>query len=234
MSTRLLMAFLGALLLGSMSPVANAQAPTENVLYAFQGGADGSRPPGGVIFDAAGNLYGTTSGGENAESTVFELSPAVGGGWTESVLHTFGSGNDGREPTGGLVFDAAGSLYGATSSGGTSGYGTVFELSPAVGGGWTESVLYNFFDPTHGCQPRGAVVLDSKGNLYGSTVAGGAHSGGTVFKLTRGANGTWNETTLHSFGAGDIPTATWSSTHPAIFMEPPLKAAFTGSVSFLS
>ncbi len=190
------------MLFSSITPAANAQAPSEKVLYTFLGGADGGYPFGGVIFDAAGNLYGTTSGGAYVASTVFELSPALGGGWSESVLHTFGSGNDGFESAGRLRFDAAGNLYGTTLAGGTVGLGTVFELIPAVGGGWTESVIYNIFDVAHGYEPIGGLVFDSMGNLYGCTVGGGAHSGGTVFELTRGTNGTWSRRILHNFGAG--------------------------------
>src|ERR1022692_4195406 len=108
---------------------ASAYAATENVLYSFQNnGQDGEVPVSSLIFDKAGNLYGTTyQGGAYNFGTVFELTPASGGGWTETVLHTFGSGTDGGAPYGGLIFDASGNLYGTTQVGGADGYGTVFE-----------------------------------------------------------------------------------------------------------
>jgi uncharacterized repeat protein (TIGR03803 family) len=118
----------------------------EKILYSFIG-TDGSQSPlSNLTFDKAGNLYGTTyGGGPNPYGDVFELSP-TGGSWTETVLHRFTYDLvDGYRPEGGVIFDAAGNLYGTTTSGGpNSGYGTVFELSPVSGGGWTETILYSF------------------------------------------------------------------------------------------
>ncbi len=71
----------------------------------------------------------------------------------------------------GLIFDDAGNLYGTTGAGGTYGYGTVFELTPAAGGGWTEQVLHNFNDADGG-KPQAGLILDAAGNLYGTTVRG--------------------------------------------------------------
>jgi uncharacterized repeat protein (TIGR03803 family) len=202
MSTRILTAIFAASLMGLMSLVANAQTPTvETILHTFLGGSDGGYPVGGVIFDAAGNLYGTTSGGHNVQSTVFELSPVAGGGWAETVLHSFGSGSNDSEIVGGLVFDATGNLYGTTLAGGKFGWGTVFELSPASGGGWTATILHSFSDPEDGVEPLGKLIFDSTGNLYGSTSGGGTHSAGTVFELKPGTKG-WTKSTLHNFGAG--------------------------------
>src|ERR1017187_9524801 len=116
----------------------------ERVLHSFANdGADGNKPYAGLIFDAAGNLYGTTwAGGPSDLGTVFELTPAGGGTWTEKVLHSFiNDGTDGNEPYAGLIFDAAGNLYGTTLGGGTAFIGTVFQLTPAGGGTWTEKVL---------------------------------------------------------------------------------------------
>src|SRR5664280_693963 len=107
-------------------------AAQERVLHSFnENGTDGLNPYAGLIFDAAGNLYGTTFGGGAYGypfGTVFELTPAAGGGWTEKVLHNFNNnGTDGAYPYAGLIFDAAGNLYGTTAHGGTYNYGTVFE-----------------------------------------------------------------------------------------------------------
>jgi len=183
--------------------VANAVAQTETVLYNFNGaGTDGAgyAPIGGVIFDKAGNLYGATyEGGAYGNGTVYEVSPAVGGGWTEKVLHSFGSGNDGQYPDAGLIFDAAGNLYGATRYGGVHGYGTVFEIAPKTGGGWIEKVLHSFADNgKDGTNPEASLVLDAAGNLYGTTLAGGTYFFGTVFELSP-AGGSWKEKVLHSF-----------------------------------
>ncbi len=116
--------------------------------------------------------------------TVFELSPREGGGWTETVLHSFGNGTDGQNPYAGLIFDAAGNLYGTTVRGGIHGLGTAFELSPREGGGWTETVLHSFGNGTDGQNPYAALIFDAAGNLYGTTYQGGIHGGGTAFEIT--------------------------------------------------
>jgi uncharacterized repeat protein (TIGR03803 family) len=180
---------------------------TEQVLHSFNNnGADGSLPAAGLIFDAAGNLYGTTSYGGTYfyYGTVFELTPAAGGGWTEQVLHSFNNnGTDGITPlSAGLIFDAAGNLYGTTFAGGTYGYGTVFELTPAGGGSWTEKVLHNFGNGTDGAGPLAGLIFDAAGNLYGTTGGGSSYGDGTVFELTPTAGGGWTEKVLHSFGNG--------------------------------
>jgi len=176
---------------------------TETVLHNFKNnGRDGEGPYAGLIFDAAGNLYGTTaSGGNYGVGTVFELTPKAGGGWTEKVLHNFeNSGKKGNTPYAGLIFDAAGNLYGTTVSGGYYGVGTVFELTPQAGGGWTETVLHNFKNNTEqGNTLYGGLIFDGAGNLYGTTVNGGYYGVGTVFKLTPKAGGGWTETVLHNF-----------------------------------
>ena len=179
-------------------------AAADNVLHSFKNdGTDGNYPYAGLIFDAAGNLYGTTSaGGTNSAGTVFELTPAGGGTWTEKVLHNFGSGTDGKTPYAGLIFDAAGNLYGTTLAGGTNGAGTVFELTPAGGGTWTEKVLWSFGNGTDGYSPSGSLIFDAAGNLYGTTQYGGTSISGTVFELTPAAGGTWTEKVLWSFGSG--------------------------------
>jgi uncharacterized repeat protein (TIGR03803 family) len=190
---------------------------TETVLYSFNGG-DGMNPGGALIFDGAGNLYGTTSGGgansgnyinPSPGGTVFELSPVSGGGWTEKVLYSFGaSATDGNSPLSGLIFDASGNLYGTTSSGGAHGSGTVFELTPAAGGAWTEKVLYSFgADDGDGADPSAGLTIDAKGNFYGTTPSGGISGGGTVFELRPGAGGVWTENILYTFSNGVSPTS---------------------------
>src|ERR1035438_1221071 len=153
-------------------------AAQEKVLHNFNhDGTDGWRPEAGLIFDAAGNLYGTTSqGGSSGVGTVFELTPATGGTWTEKVLHSFGGGADGGYPEAGLILDAAGNLYGTTQWGGTSTVGAVFELTPAAGGTWTEKVLHSFLnDGTDGVNPVAGLIFDGAGNLYGTTYQGGTY-----------------------------------------------------------
>src|ERR1019366_7374688 len=119
------------------------------------------------------------------------------------VLHSFGVGTDGVHPSQGLVFDAAGNLYGTTLYGGTYAYGTAFELTPAGGGTWTEQVLHNFnSDGTDGNHPHAELILDAVGNLYGTTTNGGNIGYGTAFELTPTAGGTWTEQVLHNFGSG--------------------------------
>ena len=191
---------------------------TETVLYDFcsaQNCTDGSQPEAGLIFDAAGNLYGTTyEGGDVGYGTVFELSPGTNGSWTETVLHSFGAGNDGILPTAGVIFDSSGNLYGTTSSGGIHERGTVFELTPGANGKWTEKVLHSFESPGDIQDgPAGGVVFDAAGNLYGTTYGGGIVSNncasnytfgcGRVFELTPEADGKWKEITLHRFNSKD-------------------------------
>lgn len=182
----------------------------EKVIHNFGNGTDGAFLNAGVIVDAAGNLYGTTvNGGSTTYGMVFELSPTSSGGWKEKVLHTFAGGNDGIGPYGGLVFDGAGNLYGATAGGGTNACscGAVYELTPETNGGWSEKVLHSFGYGSDGYNPSASLVFDREGNLYGTTPAGGLYRswGGTVFELTPTTGGSWIEAVLHNFnndGAG--------------------------------
>jgi len=176
----------------------------ETVLYAFPGSSnDGSAPAASLVFDTAGNLYGTTAqGGIDAQcisnigtpssrcGVVFELSPSGNGAWTETVLHEFANTTgDGGVPSSGLIFDAGGDLYGVTGGGGTYGNGTIFELRPS-GGGWTYSVPYSFGNSPDGQYPAGNLLLSSSGTFYGTTAAGGngvnvdSNGYGTVFEFT--------------------------------------------------
>jgi uncharacterized repeat protein (TIGR03803 family) len=176
-------------------PSAPGGAWTHTVLYNFSGSPDAGQPVDTLIFDQAGNLYGTTEyDGYNGFccGTVFELSPpsAPGGAWTEKILYIFGGNTDGSEPVGGVVFDAAGNLYGTTYAGGqggncTSSCGIVFKLSPptAPGGAWTETVLHRFKGRGDGLSPL-AGLIPYRGFLYGTTWAGGTGNTGTVFQMS--------------------------------------------------
>jgi uncharacterized repeat protein (TIGR03803 family) len=181
---------------------------TETVLHNFGGVADGREPAAGVVFDADGNLWGTTtSGGQNLYwGTIFEMVPSANGEWAESVLYSFDNGPEGGQPAAALIFDRKGLVYSTTLSGGTTGNGTVFDLvPPSTGGGaWVENVLYSFQDGRDGGFPEAGLVFDRAGNLYGTTHSGGEAGAGAVFKLTPPAQGSgaWSETTLHSFSNG--------------------------------
>jgi uncharacterized repeat protein (TIGR03803 family) len=209
-----------------VSPGASDQW-SEKVLYSFGSGKDGVAPRAGLIFDGKGNLYGTTSFGSagGGYGTVFQLTLS-NGQWTETVLHAFG-GSDGVWPWyAGLIFDAAGNLYGTTSSGGAQdcnggnneGCGTVFQLAPS-NGQWTETVLHFFGSGKDGAYPYASLILDKAGNLYGTTTEDGnpkcvgGNGCGAVFQLSP-SNGQWTETVLFAFfdTTGRNPSAAWSST----------------------
>jgi uncharacterized repeat protein (TIGR03803 family) len=178
----------------------------ETVLYRFRGRSDAASPGyESVVFDAAGNLYGTTSNGgfikktSSAYGTVFELLPQ-GSDWKEAILHRFKSGNDGALPVSGLVFDTAGNLYGTTASGGPAGDGTVFELARS-GTSWRYKVLYAFNGD--GNVPFGTLAVHG-GNLYGTTYIGGnIYNGGTVFELKPQRNGKWLASIIYVFAANN-------------------------------
>jgi uncharacterized repeat protein (TIGR03803 family) len=175
---------------------------SERILLNFMNdGSDGYNPHAQLIFDTAGNLYGTTEGSNVfGGGTAFQLTLGANGKWTENVLNSFGD-NDGAYPLDGLIVDGAGNLYGTTWQGGTN-YGTVFQLSPTGAGGlWTENVLHNFdSNGKDGYYPEDSLILDAAGNLYGTASAGGSHNYGIVFRLKPAANGTWREDVLHNFG----------------------------------
>jgi len=248
-------------------PSGGGTAWTEQTLFTFTGGGNGSSPLGGLTFGPAGVLYGTTSeGGSDVGGTVFELQPPSDGGtawtqtilsqvsgspvaglirgsdgtlygttvdapngslgtvfsvtpptgggssWTTTTLYSFQGGADGSAPAAPVVQQAnTGILYGTTSTGGngsgaicaSSGCGTVFQLTPPSGGQtqWTESVIYAFQGGNDGSTPLCGLTMDSSGVLYGTTMQGGPHGEGTVFKLTPPGNGqsAWTETVLYAF-----------------------------------
>ena len=198
----------GTTTLGGMVPCPNSSAGcgavyklipagstwTAQVLYSFTGGSDGSIPYAGLVMDSGGNLYGATFYGAAYQGygAIFELAKN-GTSWTERTLYDFQGGSDGGNPQATLVFDAAGNLFGGTSSSnGPSLTGVAFELSPS-GNNWNYSVIASF---------NGSIVqnltFDRGGNLYGTTLFGGAHGFGSVFKLTN-SGGSWTPTDLYDF-----------------------------------
>lgn len=153
-------------------------------------------PQTGLVFDAAGNLYG---GGEFG---IFVLTPNSGGGWTESTAYTFTKA-DGDNPFGDLVFDAAGNLYSTNQAGGVNGGGTALKLTPSSGLTWTSTVMASFpSNSQDGISPFAGLSFDSAGNVYGTTISGGSFQRGVVFKLTPGAEGTWTESVVKSLTGG--------------------------------
>jgi|HubBroStandDraft_6_1064221.scaffolds.fasta_scaffold01122_10 uncharacterized repeat protein (TIGR03803 family) len=185
----------------------------ETVLYSFRGGTtDGANPQASLIMDRAGNLYSTTNaGGAYGVGTVFEFSKNN----QETVLYSFAGGTDGANPVAGVTLDAKGNLYGTTSAGGTSAYGTVFQLTKVVVASttsaqlkyaWKESILHNFTHQGDGDVPYAGLIFDGAGNLYGAATGGGANSGGTIFELSPSGEG-WNFTVLYSLPGWDISGA---------------------------
>jgi uncharacterized repeat protein (TIGR03803 family) len=171
---------------------------TENILYNMTSDS-GVYPYSGVIFDHAGNLYGTAfeGGPDSIYGTVYELTPS-GSGWTENTLYNFQEVTDGSSPYGGVIFDSSGNLYGTTSNRGPDGAGTVFKLTPS-NGTYTFTVLHSFAGNDG---PYGGLTMDAAGNLYGTTYGDGVHDYGNVFELSP-SNGGWSYTDLYDFTGGN-------------------------------
>jgi uncharacterized repeat protein (TIGR03803 family) len=179
------------------------------VLYSFKGGNDGIDPHGNLVFDTAGNLYGTTAQGGGTSAChgqyegcgiVFQLVPQSGGHWQENVLYSFPNGSTGGVGLeGNLVLDAAENVYGTAYWGGSDFEGAVFELTHGSSG-WTEKTIYDFCPSgcEDGSSPGSGVIFDNAGNLYGTATAGGADGGGVIFKLAH-SNGGWSESVLYNF-----------------------------------
>ena len=167
-------ALLGAALVAAVGFSSGAAAQQLTTLYSFAG-SDGATPHAGLIADPAGNLYGTTwGGGASGQGTVFQLDPS--GNLT--VLYSF-AGGDGSRPGGGLIADSSGNLYGTTINGGAQDAGTVFQLTPSG----ALNLLYSFTGGSDGALPFAGLIADAAGNLYGTTIDGGAGGQGTVFQL---------------------------------------------------
>jgi len=189
---------------------------TQQTLHRFTGNLDGGRPTSGVILDSAGNLYGSAGQGGSANSgpgVIFKLTPLAGGGYQESIVHSFFGLNGGEGPSS-LVFDQSGNLYGITREGGdynatnfscnNAGCGLVFKLTPNGSGPWTETILHAFTGNEDGAIPEG-LSIDAAGSLYGTTFAGGNPSCncGVVYRLSPASNGGWRESVVHAFNGKD-------------------------------
>jgi hypothetical protein len=159
---------------------------TESVLYAFSGGDDEDQPIAGLIFGGLGNLYTTIGGGLHGVGTVFELIAQTNGSWKEKVIHHFTGGADGSAPIDGLAFYADGNIYRTAEEGGDLslftglGCGVVFRLAPDSDGEWKETVLHHFLDHP----ANGTLILDSAGNIYGTTAGDLTATVGSLFEIT--------------------------------------------------
>ncbi len=191
----------------------------ETVLYNFyDAGLQLSDPWAGVIFDSAGNMYGTTSYGgtvqcpnsSNGCGTIYEL-VRNGASWSAVVLYSFTGGSDGSIPYAGLVMDVAGNLYGATYySEAFEGYGAIVELVKN-GTSWTERTLYNFTGGSDGGNPYSSLIFDSAGNLFGgSSSANGGTLDGVAFELSPSGNN-WNYSVIASLNGSIVQSLSFDS-----------------------
>jgi hypothetical protein len=195
-----------------------SHAQTQKVLHTFTGDWDGSHPQGSLIFDPAGNLYGSTSmgggvascpGGGSGCGLVFQLSPTGTGTWRETALFRFARDATGGGPQGSLLLDSAGNLFGLTPTGGgaevcfgiVEGCGIAYELSPnSSGGSWQQSILEVFNNGPEGALPSAGFIADAAGNLY-STASSSSSGTGNVFELSPTSSG-WQLTVLYNFTGG--------------------------------
>ena len=186
-------------------PAASCQTTcswTESVLYRFLGNTDGFYPIGGVAFDSAGNLYGTTTQTSSGPGSVYQLKPSAGK-WTESTLWDFTGNADGGNPYSGVTL-AAGKIFGTTLDGGMNNSGAVFELTRS-GNSWSETTVHDFYGSTNGIFPLAALIAEKSGKLIGATAAAGTRGGGTVYSLTPSKSG-WTLSTLYNLpGPGGEP-----------------------------
>jgi uncharacterized repeat protein (TIGR03803 family) len=174
----------------------------QTVIYAFNGGDDGSGPGARVTVDRSGNVYGMTpTGGIYGAGTIYKLQPNAGS-YTFQVIHTFTGGNDGASGSAGRMLLDHGRLYGAVTAGGMFGSGVVFELTPTTVGEWDFRTLYSFHGQPDGSFPYGALLRASSGKIYGTTYYGGRNGLGAVYELSPRSVGEWNERIIYSFQTG--------------------------------
>jgi uncharacterized repeat protein (TIGR03803 family) len=174
---------------------------TQSVIHAFNG-ADGSGPGARVAVDNNDDLYGMTpTGGADGVGTIYTLRPKANGSWGFRVIHTFTGGADGSSGSAGKLILQGSRIYGAATTGGSNGSGTIFELTPSRVGEWSFRTLYSFQGSPDGSFPYGALLFDVAGNIFGTTYYGGTAGLGTVYRLTRNG-GNWSEHTLYSFQSG--------------------------------
>lgn len=177
---------------------------TQRVIHAFTGGADGSGPGSRVAVDKRGNVYGMTpTGGANGLGVIYLLRPRSSGGYALRVIHTFTGASDGSSGSAGKLVLRGGRIFGAATTGGNHGSGTVFQLTPTQTGEWDFKTLYSFAGAPDGVFPYGALLFDAAGNIYGTTYYGGTNGLGAVYKLSPTLSGEWDETVIYSFQAGN-------------------------------
>jgi len=176
---------------------------TQTVIHAFTGGDDGSGPGARVAVDPQGNVYGMTpTGGAFGLGTIYQLHPRANGNYTFKVIHTFTGGTDGSSGSAGKMILRNGYFYGAATTGGAFGSGTVFELTPTPTGEWDFRTLYSFRGQPDGVFPYGALLFDRSGNIFGTTYYGGVNGLGAVYQLAPRPTGEWRERVLYSFAGG--------------------------------
>jgi uncharacterized repeat protein (TIGR03803 family) len=175
---------------------------TQNVIYSFSG-LDGANPVGKLIFDSAGNLYGTTyGGGAHNAGTAFKLTPTPDGTWQQILLCQF-AGRNGANPRSDLILDSLGNLYGTAFGGGRFGAGVVFKLTPESDGSYKQSVLHSFRPHMEGLNPAAGVIFGPHGALYGTTWFNAIGMGyGSAFQLSPRPDGGWKQKILHHFTGG--------------------------------
>lgn len=175
---------------------------TQSVIHSFTDDNKGFGPGGQVVFDKAGNLYGTTpDGGKGGVGTVYKLAPTKNGNWKHTVIHHFTGGRDGGVGSLGSLLVKGGNLYGVTEIGGENSAGTAFKMTPNPDGTWKLRTLYAFKGMPDAGFPYGGLISDAKGRLYGTTYYGGANGVGSVYRLSN-QGGTWQEEVLYSFAGG--------------------------------
>jgi uncharacterized repeat protein (TIGR03803 family) len=198
---------LSVLAAASFGTSKHARAATTNVLYSFEGGADGEYTDTDLVRDEAGNLYGTSvQGGAHASGTVWQLHPNGDGSWTHTVLYSFTGGSDGGEPYKGVTLDAAGNLYGTAVTGGggvcEGGCGVAYKLTKHHGT-WTQTVIHQFSGSDDGQGPGARLTLDERGNVYGMAPTGGINGFGTIYEMKPSKHGTYKFKVLHAFTGAD-------------------------------